>query len=125
MDDSCSDPPPPKRSPLHADHARLGAKFAPFAGWEMPIQYAGILPEHRSVRDGCGVFDISHMGQIWITGAPATEWLNGLLTNDVLTLAVGEGQYTLMLNESGGVIDDLILYRTGEAEFFLVVNASK
>jgi aminomethyltransferase len=116
---------PVRPSPLAAEHARLGAKFAPFAGWEMPIQYGGIIPEHRSVREDCGVFDISHMGQIWIDGEGAADWLNGLLTNDVSLLGLGEGQYTLMLNERGGVIDDLIVYRTGEAEFFLVVNASK
>lgn len=116
---------PARPSPLAAEHARLGAKFAPFAGWEMPIQYAGIIPEHRAVRESCGVFDISHMGQIWISGDGAADWLNGLLTNDVSRLAPGEGQYTLMLNESGGVIDDLIAYRTGETEYFLVVNASK
>ena len=116
---------PPRLSPLATEHARLGAKFAPFAGWEMPIQYAGIMPEHRAVREDCGVFDISHMGQIWVAGEVAAEWLNGLLTNDVTLLGVGEGQYTLLLNEAGGVIDDLILYRTGEVEYFLVVNASK
>lgn len=118
-------PVPARPSPLAAEHTRLGAKFAPFAGWEMPIQYAGIIPEHRAVRESCGVFDISHMGQIWISGDGAADWLNGLLTNDVSRLGLGEGQYTLMLNPAGGVIDDLILYRTGDTEYFLVVNASK
>jgi aminomethyltransferase len=122
---AAADSAPPRLSPLAKEHARLGAKFAPFAGWEMPIQYAGIIPEHRAVRENCGVFDISHMGQIWISGDGAAGWLNGLLTNDMSLIGVGEGQYTLMLNEDGGVIDDLILYRTGETEYFLVVNASK
>lgn len=114
-----------KRTPLAGRHVGLGAKMAAFAGWEMPIQYAGIMAEHLAVRAGAGVFDISHMGQIWVRGHHAAGWLNGVLTNDVSTLAVGEGQYTLMLNERGGVIDDLIIYRCGENEFLLVVNASR
>lgn len=97
----------------------------PFAGWEMPIQYAGIVSEHRAVREAVGVFDISHMGELEVTGRGAEEALNRLLTNDVTKLGDGEGQYTLMLNESGGVIDDLILYRISQERFLLVVNASK
>lgn len=97
----------------------------PFAGWEMPIQYQGIVAEHNAVREKVGVFDISHMGELVVTGAGAGDWLNGLLTNDVSHLANGQGQYTLMLNEDGGVIDDLILYRRSAENFFLVVNASK
>ena len=117
-----------KHSPLEAAHEKLGARMVPFAGWHMPIQYDGILAEHEAVRRKAGVFDISHMGQISITGEDCdrlVDWLNGLLTNDVSKLSIGEGQYTLMLNEQGGVIDDLIIYRTRENEFFLVVNASK
>ena len=113
-----------KQTPLAARHVELGAKMAAFAGWEMPIQYAGIRGEHLAVREKAGVFDISHMGQIWAKGGKVAEWLNGVLTNDLSVLAVGEGQYTLMLNEKGGVIDDLIIYRSGETEFLLVVNAS-
>ncbi len=113
-----------KQTPLAARHVELGAKMAAFAGWEMPIQYAGIMGEHLAVREKAGVFDISHMGQIWAKGEKVANWLNGVLTNDLSTLAVGEGQYTLMLNEKGGVIDDLIIYRSGETEFLLVVNAS-
>lgn len=96
-----------------------------FAGWEMPVQYTGILEEHRTVREACGVFDISHMGEFFVRGEKAAEWLDSLLTNHVARLAVGEAQYTLMLNDRGGVIDDLIVYRLGEAEFLLVVNAAK
>lgn len=114
-----------KRTPLAGRHVELGAKMAAFAGWEMPIQYAGIMAEHLAVREGVGVFDISHMGQIWVRGVHAVEWLNGVLSNDASTLAVGAGQYTLMLNERGGVIDDLIIYRSGENEFLLVVNAAR
>ena len=113
-----------KESPLAALHEELGAKMVEFAGWRMPIQYGGILREHGAVRDGAGVFDISHMGEIFVRGAGAGTWLNRVLSNDLGRLGVGEGQYTLMLNEKGGVIDDLILYRTGEREFFLVVNAA-
>lgn len=115
----------PQPSPLAAEHRRLGARMAPFAGWEMPIQYAGIVAEHQAVRESCGVFDISHMGQFRARGENAAAWLNSLLTNDIGKLGDGEGQYTLMLNERGGVIDDLILYRTAPGAFFLVVNASK
>lgn len=96
-----------------------------FSGWEMPVQYGGILEEHRAVREGCGVFDISHMGEFVVRGERACAWLDEVLTNRVASLETGKGQYTLMCNEQGGVIDDLILYRSGEQEFFLVVNAAK
>ncbi len=96
-----------------------------FAGWEMPVQYTGILDEHRAVREDCGVFDISHMGEFFVRGPKASEWLDSLLTNRVPALSVGEAQYSLMLNERGGVIDDLILYRTAAQEFLLIVNAAK
>ena len=113
-----------KSSPLEAAHVALGAKLVPFAGWNMPVQYTSIIDEHTAVRTACGIFDISHMGQFIVSGPVAAAWLNGLLTNDIAKLGIGEGHYTLMLNENGGVIDDLIAYRSGEAEFFLVVNAS-
>lgn len=96
-----------------------------FAGWSMPVRYRSILEEHRAVRNAAGVFDISHMGQFFVSGEEAASWLNGLLTNDAEGLAPGEGQYTLLCNEQGGVIDDLILYRLGEEEFFMVVNAAR
>ncbi len=96
-----------------------------FAGWRMPVQYAGILPEHQATRTGCGVFDISHMGQFLVTGAEAAGWLDRQLTNRVAALQPGEGHYTLMLNEDGGVIDDLILYALERDSFLLIVNASK
>lgn len=113
-----------KSSPLEAAHVALGGKLVPFAGWNMPVQYTSIIDEHTAVRTKCGIFDISHMGQFIVRGSGVTGWLNGLLTNDIAKLGIGQGQYTLMLNEDGGVIDDLIAYRTGEEEFFLVVNAS-
>lgn len=113
------------RTPLYENHLVLGGKMVPFAGWEMPVQYAGIVQEHQAVRKAAGVFDISHMGQFIVSGTGALAFLNRALTNDVSKLDIGQGQYSLMLNEAGGVIDDLILYRTSAKEFFLVVNASK
>ena len=113
-----------KSSPLEAAHVALGARLVSFAGWNMPVQYTSIIDEHTAVRTACGIFDISHMGQFIVSGPTAAAWLNGLLTNDINKLGVGQGQYTLMLNEKGGVIDDLIAYRSGADEFFLVVNAS-
>jgi aminomethyltransferase len=113
-----------KSSPLESAHMALGARLVPFAGWNMPVQYTSIMDEHAAVRTHCGIFDISHMGQFIVKGTGALAWLNRMLTNNIARLEVGHGQYTLMLNEKGGVIDDLIAYRTGETEFFLVVNAS-
>lgn len=98
--------------------------MVPFAGWEMPVQYTGIVDEHKTVREKVGVFDISHMGQFLIEGAGAEAFLNRALTNNVSKLGIGDGQYTLMLNAQGGVIDDLIVYRLSDREYFLVVNAS-
>lgn len=117
-----------QKSPVHAEHLALGARMVPFAGWEMPVQYEGIMPEHKAVRASLGVFDISHMGQFFVRSATpnaACEWLDTLLTNNVAKLQIGEGQYTVLLNETGGVIDDLIIYRENETDYFLVVNASK
>src|SRR5664279_2534505 len=114
-----------KRTPLHAEHVKLGGKMIGFGGWDMPVQYSGIMDEHHAVRKALGVFDISHMGQFFAKGAGAAAWLNGVLTNNVNKLAVGQGQYTLMLNERGGVIDDLIIYRLADTEWLLVVNAAK
>jgi aminomethyltransferase len=113
-------------TPLRAAHERLQAKMVPFAGWRMPVQYAGgISEEHHAVRREVGIFDISHMGEFIVTGPGAGAWLNGVLTNNIARLAPGQGQYTLMLNERGGVIDDLIVYCIAVDEYFLVVNASK
>ena len=96
-----------------------------FGNWLMPVQYSGIVDEHQAVRANAGLFDISHMGQFIATGAGAGAWLNRLLTNNIDRLAPGHGQYTFLLNEQGGVIDDLIVYRLGEEEFLLIVNAAK
>ena len=98
--------------------------MVPFAGWNMPVQYTAIMDEHAAVRGAAGVFDISHMGQFVVSGAGALGWLNRMLANNVAKLEAGQGQYSFLLNERGGVIDDLIVYRTGPESFFLVVNAS-
>lgn len=115
----------PKKTLLFDQHQALGGRIVDFAGWLMPVQYAGILEEHRTVRTTAGVFDISHMGEFFVRGKAACAWLEGLLTNQLSLLEIGQCQYTLMLNERGGVIDDLIAYRIEESEYLLVVNASK
>jgi aminomethyltransferase len=115
----------PRKTPLYEEHVRLGAKMIPFGDWIMPVQYSGIMDEHQAVRNNVGVFDISHMGQLIATGPTARGWLNEMLTNNIEKLEVGTGQYTFLLNESGGIIDDLIVYRTAPEEFLLVVNASR
>lgn len=97
--------------------------MVPFAGWEMPVQYRGILEEHRAVREHVGLFDVSHMGEAWVRGSEAEDYLNVLLTNDVSRLRPGRGLYTVMCYEDGGVVDDLIVYRTTDTEFLLVLNA--
>jgi aminomethyltransferase len=117
--------PSPKSTPLFSEHVRLGAKIVEFGGWQMPVQYSGIMEEHHAVRNAVGVFDISHMGQFLVKGPEAENWLNFLLSNNVQRLAVGESQYTFLLNEDGGVIDDLIVYRYDEGKYLLVVNAAK
>ncbi len=114
-----------KRTPLFAAHQKLGGKLIEFGGWEMPVQYTSIMDEHQAVRTAAGIFDISHMGEVTVTGAGALEFLNHVLTNDARKLSAGQGQYTLMCNEKGGVIDDLYAYRLGEQEFFLIINASR
>jgi aminomethyltransferase len=112
------------RTPLHDRHVALGARFVPFAGWEMPVQYEGVIPEHRAVRTDCGVFDVSHMGELEVEGPRAKELLQTVLSNDLDRIAPGRAQYTLLTNERGGIIDDLIVYALEPARYLLVVNAS-
>src|SRR5438093_11706897 len=114
-----------RKTQLYDEHVRLGAKMVPFSGWLMPVQYTGIVEEHRAVRNSVGIFDISHMGQFIVDGAGAREWLNTMLTNNINKLDVGTGQYSFLLNERGGIIDDLIVYRIGDQNFLLVVNAAR
>jgi aminomethyltransferase len=113
-----------RRTPLYEEHVEAGAKLVPFAGWEMPVQYAGVIAEHRAVRTDAGVFDVSHMGEFEVEGPNALALLQDVLSNDVAKLGVGDAQYTLLTNERGGIVDDLIVYRTGENGYLLVVNAA-
>ncbi len=114
-----------KRTPLYAAHQKLGGKLIEFGGWEMPVQYTSITDEHLAVRKAAGMFDISHMGEVLINGPGAEAFLNQTLTNDARKLAPGQGQYTLMCNERGGVIDDLYDYRLADREYLLIINASR
>jgi aminomethyltransferase len=113
------------KTPLYEQHVRLSARMVPFADWLMPVQYTSIVEEHQAVRNNIGIFDISHMGQLIVDAVGARDWLNTMLTNNVGKLDVGTGQYTFLLNERGGIIDDLIVYRIGEQKFLLVVNAAR
>jgi aminomethyltransferase len=111
-------------TPLHDRHVELGARMVPFAGWEMPVQYDGVIPEHRAVRADAGVFDVSHMGELEVEGPHARDLLQATLSNDLDRLSPGEAQYTLLTNTDGGIVDDLIVYRTGDHAYLLVVNAA-
>jgi aminomethyltransferase len=113
-----------QQTPLHDRHVALGARMVPFAGWEMPVQYEGVIQEHRAVRTDAGVFDVSHMGEIEVEGPRARELLQSLLSNDLDKLDPGQAQYTLLTNEGGGIVDDLIAYRLEACRYLLVVNAS-
>jgi aminomethyltransferase len=112
-----------KRTPLYDVHLSIGARMVEFAGWEMPVQYSGPIQEHMAVREAAGLFDVSHMGEIEVQGKQALELLEHLTTNDVSKLADNQVQYTALLNDSGGVLDDLLLYRINPEYFLLVVNA--
>jgi aminomethyltransferase len=114
-----------KRTALFFAHEKLGAKLIDFGGWEMPVQYTSITDEHLAVRNAAGIFDISHMGEVTVSGSAAAEFLNHVLTNDIRKLAAGEGQYTLMCNERGGAIDDLYAYRLSNEVYLLIINASR
>jgi len=112
-----------KLTPLHARHAAAGARLVPFAGWEMPVQYQGVMEEHRAVRGDVGVFDVSHMGEVRTQGAQALEFLQRLTSNDVSRIPIGGAQYGLLCADDGGVLDDLFTYRLEEAVFLTVTNA--
>ena len=114
-----------KRTSLYEAHQKLGGKLVEFGGWEMPVQYTSITDEHLAVRNAAGIFDISHMGEVTVSGEGAADFLNRTLTNDIRKLAPGQGQYTLMCNEQGSVIDDLYAYRLSGSVYFLIINASR
>src|SRR6266571_3315964 len=113
-----------QRTPLHGQHVSLGARIVPFASWEMPVSYEGVIPEVKAVRTDCGVFDVSHMGEFEVEGPRATELLQALLSNDLEKIGPGEAQYTLLTNDRGGIIDDLIVYRLEPFRYLLIVNAA-
>ena len=112
------------RTPLYERHRALNARLVPFAGWEMPVQYEGVIQEHRAVRSDCGVFDVSHMGELEVEGPKAEEFLQAMLSNDLEKVEPGGAQYTLLTNERGGIVDDLIVYQLELARYLLIVNAS-
>jgi aminomethyltransferase len=113
-----------KRTPLYEAHVAAGARLVPFAGWEMPVQYSGVIEEVRAVRGAVGVFDVSHMGEVAVSGPAALAWLNSLTTNDASRLSPGRAQYSLLLREDGGILDDILVYQTGEEQYLVVLNAS-
>src|SRR3954468_14293813 len=113
-----------QRTPLHDRHVAAGARLVPFAGWEMPVSYAGIREEHTAVRERAGVFDVSHMGEIETTGPDAEAFLQRILSNDVSKLAADGAQYSVLTKEDGGVLDDLFTYRLADDRFLTVTNAS-
>src|SRR6185295_7353345 len=112
------------RTPVYERHVALGARLVPFAGWEMPVQYEGVIPENQAVRADAGVFDVSHMGEIEVEGPRARELLQAALSNDLDRIGPGQAQYTLLTNEQGGIVDDLIVYELDPQRFLLIVNAA-
>jgi len=114
-----------KRTALFTAHQKLGARLIDFGGWEMPVQYTSIVDEHLAVRSAAGIFDISHMGEMTVSGAGAGEFLNHVLTNDIRKLTPGHGQYTLLCNERGGVVDDLYAYQLSTDVYLLIINAAR
>lgn len=114
-----------RRTPLHAEHVALGARMVEFSGWHMPVQYTGIIEEHTAVRTGVGIFDVSHMGEFRVFGLDAKDALQRIFTNDLERISeVGSALYTVMCDEDGGMIDDLIVYHSGDLEYLVVVNAA-
>jgi aminomethyltransferase len=113
-----------RKTPLFDSHVALGAKTADFGGWDMPIEYSGVVAEHTAVRTAVGVFDVSHMGKVEVTGVGAVDFLNSILANDLDRIPAGKAQYSMLCNESGGVIDDLIVYKWADDDVFIIPNAS-
>lgn len=113
-----------KRTPLHSKHLESHARMVEFGGWEMPVQYAGVIAEHLAVREACGIFDVSHMGEFIVSGTHALEYLQFVTVNDVSKLKVGRAQYSMLPNATGGLVDDIYVYRLSEDRFLVVVNAS-
>lgn len=112
------------RTPLHAAHVSLGGRMVPFAGYELPVQYSSVIAESKAVRESAGMFDVSHMARLWFRGERVVEFMDWLTANDVLKLEDGRGQYSLLPNERGGCVDDIIVYRVNGTTFRMVVNAA-
>src|SRR5277367_5319651 len=115
---------PLRKTPLNATHRRLGAKMVDFGGWDMPVQYSGLLDEHRTVRTAVGLFDVSHMGEIEVRGPEAFNLVNYVATNDAAQLKIGQAQYSGLLYEHGGFVDDILVHKVADDHYFLCVNAS-
>lgn len=113
-----------QRTVLFDAHCRLGGKMVPFAGWEMPVQYSGVIPEHVATRTAAGLFDVSHMGELWVTGPEALKLIDSLTCNKVSSIQDGRAQYNAIITDSGGIVDDIIVYRFGPERFLICVNAS-
>lgn len=113
-----------KKTPLHAEHLKAGAKMVPFAGWEMPVQYEGVIAEHKQVREACGLFDVSHMGEFLVSGPRALDFLQSITCNDLESTVPGQVQYNALIAPDGGVVDDVTIYNRGEAGWLVVVNAA-
>jgi aminomethyltransferase len=125
LENSVTDSTPPERfSPLHAQHVEAGASFTDFAGWQMPVRYSSDLAEHHAVRTAAGLFDLSHMAEIYILGPEAADALDYALAGKISAVAIGQAKYSLLLGREGGIVDDLVVYRTGEDRFLVVANAS-
>lgn len=112
------------KTPLYDTYQRYGAKTIDFGGWALPVQFSSIKEEHEAVRTKAGLFDVSHMGEILVTGADSLAFLQHTMTNDVSTLVDGKAQYTAMCYEDGGTVDDLLIYKKADQEYLLVVNAA-
>ena len=113
-----------KKTPLYDIHLKLNGKMVEYAGYNLPVQYSSIIEEHNAVRNNVGLFDVSHMGQFIIEGKDALKFINYIISNDITNLKVNKIRYSLLLNDNGGIIDDLLVYRTNEEEYMLVVNAA-
>jgi aminomethyltransferase len=113
-----------QKTPLYETHLKYGAKVVPFGGWAMPVSYKSVISEHHAVRNSCGLFDVSHMGEITVSGTKSFDFLQAHTINDLRKLSVGKGQYSALLNHNGGIIDDIIIYQRGGDSYFICVNAS-
>lgn len=114
-----------KRTSLYEEHKKLGAKTVPFAGWEMPLQYTSVIEEHMTVRNNAGLFDVSHMGQVFVSGKDSLAFLQKLVPQDISKLVNGKAVYTQLINQKGGIIDDLIIYKLADCKYLLIINASR